>query len=80
MAEGSSLEQLKKKRKVALVCVAVAMGVIILFWALTLRYSMERETSVDDSFIRAVREGVADFKSVFPKKEPSEFGTLPAVD
>ncbi len=80
MASGSSLEQLKKKKKVAFVCVAVIMGVIVVFWALTLRYSLERETSVDDSFIRAVREGISDFKSIFPKKEQSEFGTLPRVD
>ena len=77
MASCHSVEQLKKKKKVAFLCVAVIMGVIVLFWALTLRYSLKKEAQVDNSFMRAVREGASDFKSIFSQKEQSEFGTPP---
>ncbi|KKT35553.1 MAG: hypothetical protein UW24_C0007G0043 [Parcubacteria group bacterium GW2011_GWA2_44_12] len=77
MASCHSVEQLKKKKKVAFLCVAVIMGVIVLFWALTLRYSLKKEAQVDNSFMRAVREGAFDFKSIFSQKEQSEFGTPP---
>ena len=77
MASCHSVEQLKKKKKVAFLCVAVIMGVIVLFWALTLRYSLKKEVQVDNSFMRAVREGAFDFKSIFSQKEQSEFGTPP---